>query len=314
MLFWLLRLLRALTVILAVTALAAGITLLLPGDPVLTLLGYESTEAQREELRETLGLNLGYWERFGSILAGLAVGDLGTSFQSGRPVMSEILNRLPATLQLILSAQVLAVVIAVPVALYGAKKQGGAFDRITSGASFLLLALPGFVVGIVLIYGLAVVTKLLPASGYTAFVDDPVQNLRYMVLPVLTLALAEAAVYTRTLRGAAIESLDEPFADAAIIRGASNARLLWRRILRPSLPPLITIVGLNIGVALGGTLLIESLFAVPGIGRLAISAIESRDIPLIQGIAILAAIGVVVMSIVIDLILTRVDPRSRHAH
>ncbi|PRY64309.1 peptide/nickel transport system permease protein [Glaciihabitans tibetensis] len=307
---WLPRAGRSLLVLIVIAALTCQLALLLPGDPALILLGQESTEAQREALRHTLGLDQNGLLRFLSFMGGVVTGDWGTSFTSGRPVLSEILARVPATAELVILSQVVALAIAIPLALHSARNPGGRFDRITSTGTFLLLALPSFVVGVLAIQLFAVQLGWLPASGYTPFAENPLDNLSRMVLPVFTLGVAEGAVYLRALRGSAMESLHSPYAYASIVRGASDPQLLWWRILRPSSSTLIALVGINLAVALGGTLLVESLFAIPGLGRLTVGALGARDLPVIQGVVLFAAVIVVVAGILTDIAVRRVDPRS----
>lgn len=307
---WSPRIGRAVVVLVVVAALTCQLALLLPGDPALLILGNESTEAQREALRSALGLDQGFLTRFLSWTGGVLTGDWGTSFSSGRPVLGEILDRVPATVELVVLSQVVALAVTIPLALHSARNPGGALDRILSTGTFLTLAVPSFVVGVLLIHVFAVWLGWLPASGYTPFLEDPLDNLRRMVLPVLTLGIAEAATYLRTLRGAAVEALRAPFAYASLVRGASDPQLLWRRILRPASPTLTALVGINLAVALGGTLLVESLFAIPGLGRLAVGALGGRDLPMIQGVVLFAAIIVVVFGILTDVAVSRIDPRS----
>jgi peptide/nickel transport system permease protein len=301
---------RSILVLIVIAALTCQLAFVLPGDPALILLGQESTEAQRVELRSALGLDQDFFARFFTWGGGVLTGDWGTSFASNRPVLDEIVARIPATAELVILSQILALAVIVPLALHSAHRVGGALDRIVSSGTFLTLAVPSFVVGVLLIYVFAVLLGWLPASGYTAFAEDPIDNLLHMVLPVLTLGIAEAAVYLRTLRGAAIEALRSPYAYASVVRGASDTRLLWRRILRPSSSTLTALVGINVAVALGGTLLVETLFAIPGLGRYTVAALGSRDLPSIQGVVLFAAIIVVVAGIVSDIVVSALDPRS----
>lgn len=304
------RILRSLGVLLVVAALTCQLAFLMPGDPALILLGQESTEAQRAELRHTLGLDQGFFPRFFDWVGGVLTGDWGTSFTSGRPVLTEILERIPVTLELVLLAQLLALAAIIPLALGSARRVGGRFDRVVSTATFITLAVPSFVVGVILIYLFAVHLGWLPATGYVAFAEDPIQNLRRMILPALTLGISEAAVYTRALRGAAIEAVRAPYAYATMVRGASDRALMWRRILRPSSPTLVAMLGITVATALGGSLLVEQLFALPGLGRLTVGALGARDLPLIQGIVLFAAIVVVAAGILTDIALFLIDRRS----
>ncbi|MDO9395416.1 MAG: ABC transporter permease [Herbiconiux sp.] len=307
---WLPRAGRSLLVLIVIAALTCQLAVILPGDPALVLLGQESTEAQRAALRHTLGLDQNVVMRFVDFVGGVVTGDWGTSFTSGRPVLTEILDRVPATAELVILSQVTALAVAIPLALHSARAVGGRLDRLVSTGTFLLLAVPSFVVGILVIQLLAVQLGWLPASGWTPFEEDPLDNLSHLVLPVLTLGIAEGAVYLRALRGSAIEALRSPYAYASVVRGASDPQLLWWRILRPSSATLMALVGISLAVSLGGTLLVESLFAIPGLGRLTVSALGARDLPVIQGVVLFAAIIVVVFGIITDIAISRIDPRS----
>ncbi|MEV8338218.1 ABC transporter permease [Leucobacter sp. NPDC077196] len=304
------RLLRAIGVLLVIAALTCQLAFLMPGDPALILLGPESTDAQRAELRHTLGLDRGFFPRFLDWMGGVLIGDWGTSFASGRPVLGEILERLPVTVELVLLSQLLALALIIPLALGSARRVNGVFDRVVSTATFVALAIPSFVVGVLLIFVFAVHLGWLPATGYVPFSEHPLENLRRMVLPALTLGIAEAAVYTRALRGAAIEAVRSQFAYATMVRGASDRALLWRRILRPSSPSLVAMLGITVATALGGSLLVEQLFALPGLGRLTVGALGARDLPVIQGVVFFAAIVVVVAGIITDIALALIDRRS----
>lgn len=310
MTFWLPRLGRAIVVLVAVCLLVSQLTALLPGDPALLILGQEATEEQLEALRNQLGLNQGYLERTREWFAGILSGDWGTSFTSRRPVLTEITARIPVTAQLVLSSTIVAALIALPVAMYSARHVDRSFDKVTSTLNFIILATPSFVLGLVLIYLFSVRLGWLPASGFTPFTQDPLRHLSQLVLPVLTLALAEAAVYIRTLRSSFISTLGSTYIDATVLRGASPQRTLWTRALRPSISTTVALVGLNIGAALGGTLIIENLFSIPGLGRLTVSALGSRDLPMIQGTVLFSAIAILVMSLVVDAVVRTIDPRS----
>lgn len=301
---------RSIAVLLVVAAITCQLAFLMPGDPAMLLLGDDSTEAQRAALRHELGLDQGFFSRYFGWLGGIVTGDWGTSYTSQRPVFDEIMSRVPVTAELVILSQLVALAVVVPLALYSARNVGGRFDKIVSTGSFIVIAVPSFVVGVLLIYIFAVQLGWLPATGYVAFADDPLDNLTRMILPVLTLGLGEAAVYTRALRGSAIEAIHSPYAYASTVRGARPARLLWSRILRPSSPTLVAMLGVTIATALGGSLLVENLFALPGLGRLTVGALGSRDLPMIQGVVLFAATIVVIAGIISDIAVSAIDPRS----
>lgn len=302
--------LRAILVLLVVIVAVNHLVALLPGDATMLLLGSDATQEQRAQLRQTLGLDKSELQRLGDWFAGVAHGDWGTSFASGRPVLQEIGSRLPVTLEVVLLGQAVAVILAILIATVSVRHINETADRVLSALSFLMLSVPSFVIGLLLIYVFAVTFDVLPASGYTPFDQDPVKNLTTMIMPALTMGLGEAAVYARTLRGSLIATMSQPYMDAAHARGIAPFKALWTRALRPSSISFVTLVGMNIGIAMGGSLIIENIFGIPGVGRLAITALQGRDIPLLQGIVVFAACAVLVMSILVDVAAYLINPRG----
>lgn len=307
-----LRVARAAAVLVLVALGAAALPHLMPGNPALAALGPTATPEQIDVYNSRIGMGDNVFAVFGSWLSDAVHGDLGRSLLNDVPVTTELANRIPVTLELFLCAQVVALAVAVPVALRSAWKPGGVFDRVATTGAFVALAAPGFVLGLLLIYLGAVQLRVLPATGWVSFTDDPVQNLRHLVLPAVTLGLTEAAVFTRTLRAQLMDTLDQPYIAAARSRGMPVRKLLMRRALRPSSLPLVTLVGLGIGTSLGGSVLVETLFAVPGIGGLVATAVAGRDFPVLQAVIVVSAAGVVVATLAVDLLYRRLDPRIAH--
>ncbi|MET9401119.1 ABC transporter permease [Kitasatospora sp. NPDC002965] len=305
---------RAGAVLLLVTVAALALPHLMPGSPALAALGPTATPEQVAAYEATLGLDenvlTATWRWIGDALHG----DLGHSLSTGAAVTTELADRIPVTLELFVTAQVVALGLALPVALWSAWRPGGTVDRIATAGAFVWLAVPGFVLGLLLIWIAAVQLRILPATGWTPFTEDPLDNLRHLVLPALTLGLTEAAVFTRTLRGQLIDTLDQTYVAAARSRGMGTARLLLRRTLRPSSLPLVTLVGIGIGTSLGGSVLVESLFAVPGVGSLAAGAINGRDFPVVQAVVVVSAVAVVAATFAVDLLYRTIDPRIAHDH
>ncbi|MER7850536.1 ABC transporter permease [Kitasatospora sp. NPDC096077] len=308
------RLARAAAVLLVVVAAAVWLPHLLPGSPAAAALGPTATPEQIAAYESHLGLDQSLPTAAWHWLGNLAHGDLGHSLASGRSVTDELADRVPVTLELFLAGQLVALLLAVPLALASAWRPGGAVDRIATAGAFVWLAVPGFVLGLLLIWLAAVQLRVLPATGWTPFTRDPVQNLRHLVLPALTLGLTEAAVFTRTLRSQLLETLDQTYIAAARGRGMGTVRLLLRRTLRPSSLPLVTLVGIGVGTSLGGSVLVETLFAVPGVGSLASAAIAGRDFPVVQAVVVLGATGVVTATLAVDLLYRALDPRIAHDH
>ncbi|MEV7779894.1 ABC transporter permease [Kitasatospora sp. NPDC088351] len=305
---------RAAAVLLLVTVAALSLPHLMPGSPAVAALGPTATPEQIAAYEAKLGLDenvlTAAWRWLGDALHG----DLGHSLTSGAAVTSELADRIPVTLELFVSAQLVALCLAVPVALLSAWRPGGAVDRIATAGAFVWLAVPGFVLALLLIWITAVQLRILPATGWVPFAEDPVENLRHLVLPALTLGLTEAAVFTRTLRGQLLDTLDQTYVAAARSRGMGTVRLLLRRALRPSSLPLVTLLGIGVGTSLGGSVLVETLFAVPGVGSLASNAIGARDFPVIQAVVVVSALGVVAATLAVDLLYRKLDPRIAHDH
>jgi peptide/nickel transport system permease protein len=306
------RLLYLLPVLLAVTMLTFLISSLLPGDLAYTILADQATPEKVEALRAQMGLDLPIWQRYLIWLWSALQGDLGRSFRTGEMVLTAVLDRLPVSLELMVLAVVLALVIAIPLAILCAVKSGSPLDRFATGLAFGKLSLPPFMVAILLIYLFAVELGWLPATGWVPFAEDPLANLRSMVLPALTLAIAEWPVLMRVLRSDMIATLQEDYIAMAKAKGLRPARILLVHALKPSSLTLVTVAGINIGRLIGGTLIIETIFALPGIGRLLVGAIYARDFIILQGVVLFVAVGFVMVNFIVDMLYAQLDPRIRH--
>jgi peptide/nickel transport system permease protein len=306
------RLLYLLPVLLAVTLLTFLIASLLPGDLAVTLLGDQATPEKVAALRAQMGLDLPIWQRYLLWLWDVLHGDLGRSFRTGETVLAAVSDRLPVSLELMVLAEGAALLIAIPLAILCAVKSGSATDRFLTGLAFGKLSLPPFMVAILLIYLFAVSLNLLPATGWIPFAEDPVANLRSFVLPALTLAIAEWPVLMRVLRSDMIATLQEDYIAMAKAKGLRPARILLVHALKPSSLTLVTVTGINIGRLIGGTVIVESIFALPGIGRLLVGAIYARDFIILQGAVLFVAVGFVVVNFVVDMLYAVLDPRIRH--
>jgi peptide/nickel transport system permease protein len=306
------RLVYLLPVLLAVTLLTFLIASLLPGDLAYTILGDQATPEKVEALRAQMGLDRPIWERYLIWLWSAVQGDLGRSFRTGETVLAAVVDRLPVSLQLMVMAMGLALLIAIPLAILCAVRSGGPLDRFVTGLAFGKLSVPPFMVAILLIYLFAVELGWLPATGWVPFAEDPVANLRSFVLPALTLAIAEWPVLMRVLRSDMIATLQEDYIAMAKAKGLRPARILLVHALKPSSLTLVTVAGINIGRLIGGALIVETIFALPGIGRLLIGAIYARDFIILQGVVLFVAVGFVVVNFVVDLLYAVLDPRIRH--
>ena len=308
------RLLAILPVLLAVSLLTFLIASLLPGDLAYVILGDQATPENVAALRRDMGLDQPLWWRYLSWLGHVLQGDLGRSFRTGQTVLQAVAERIPVSLELMLMAEFIGLLIGVPLAIACAARAGGAFDRFMTGSAFAMLSMPSFLMAILLIYLFAVELRWLPATGYVPFTEEPLSNLRFFVLPALTLALAEWPGIMRVLRSDMIATLQEDYIALAKAKGLKPARILFVHALKPSSLTLVTVTGINIGRLLGGTLIVESIFALPGIGRLLVGAIYTRDLVILQGVVLLVASGFVIVNFIVDMLYAVLDPRIRHGH
>jgi peptide/nickel transport system permease protein len=310
---WLARqLLRLVAVLLCVTLVTFLIVNILPGDVTIVILGTLATPQDIAGLRADLGLDRPMLVRYFDWLGSALTGDLGRSYRNGEPVAQAIADRLPVSLELMVLAQLVALGIAIPVALLSVRKPGGLFDRISASAAFGFLAMPNFMLGILLIYLFSVSFDLLPATGFSPLSDGLWENLESMILPALTLGLIEWTVLMRVLRSDLLTTLKEDFILLARAKGLPPWRVLLQHALRPSSFTLITILGLNIGGLIGGAVIVEQIFALPGVGRLLLGGIFNRDLILVQGTVSFIAAGFVIINFLVDMLYAVLDPRVRH--
>ena len=308
------RLLYLVPVLLAVSLLTFLIASLLPGDLAYVILGDQATPENVAALRHDMGLDQSLWWRYLGWLGHALEGDLGRSFRTGQTVFQAVAERLPVSFELMLFAELIGLAIGVPLAIACAARSGGPFDRFTTSSAFGMLSVPTFLSAILLIYLFAVELHWLPATGYVPFTEDPIGNLRFMMLPALTLALAEWPGIMRVLRSDLIATLQEDYIALAKAKGLTPRRILFVHALKPSSLTLVTIAGINIGRLIGGTLIVETIFALPGLGRLLVGAIYTRDLIILQGVVLLVASGFVVLNFIVDLLYAVLDPRIRHGH
>lgn len=281
-----------------------GLIHLVPGDPAQAMLGESASAADLVDLRTRLGLDQPLVEQYRQFLVGLSRGDLGLSFRYGTPVTDEIVQRLGRSAQLAAAAMVVAVVVAVPLGVVAALFRGRAVDHAAMTASIVGISMPNFWLGPLLALVFAVELGWLPVSGTGSW--------RHLVLPAVTLGSALAAILARMTRASLIDELRELYVVAGRARGLSATRVVVRHALRNSLIPVITILGLQLGAVLTGTIITETIFAWPGVGRLLIQAISFRDYPLVQGCILLIAVTYVGMNLLVDLTYAVLDPRIRY--
>ncbi len=287
-----------------------------PGDPAELLLstgGIAADPVAVKELRVKLGLERPIIDQYLSFLGGLTRGDLGSSLVDDFPVTKEIALRLPRTLELILAGTLLAVIFGMPAGTYAALHRGGLFDRIASGAAAFLLAVPVFVVGTVLVLLLAQMLKLMPAGGYVPLAQDPGKHLTLLALPAIAIAKGLTAVVFRMTRASVLDVLSRDFVRTARAKGLAPARVLLRHVVRNSLTPVVTVLGLHMGTLLGGTVLVEYVFNWPGLSTPLLRAVEARDYPMVVGIVLTISGLFLLINLAMDLIYAALDPRVRAA-
>jgi peptide/nickel transport system permease protein len=276
---------------------------IVPGDPVLQMLGQDARVEDLVQLRHSLGLDQPLGVQYVKYLEGLARGDWGQSMRFSAPVRSIVLARFPATLELSLAALAVCVAIAVSAGVFSARRRGSRADRATSFFTLLGLSVPNFALGPILILVFSIEIGWLPVSGRG--------GISHLILPAATLGAALAAILTRMVRGSMIEELSSDYVRTARAKGISESSVLFRHAFPNALIPVITIVGLQFGSLLAGTIVTETIFSWPGIGRLAVQAISARDYPLLQGCILIIALSYVGVNLLTDLVYAIVDPRVR---
>ena len=310
------RLTRLVLTVLVVTFVTFVGVNVLPGDAINALIPIEGQQDREfvEQVREEWGLNDPMIVRYGRWLGNAVQGDLGDSIVTGQAVTDEITHRLPITLEIMFVAVGFSLLVAVPLGAFTGYREGRRSDRVVSGIAQAGLSLPSFVTGLILIYVFALKLQWFPAVGWNRLSNGIGPNLKTVALPALALAITEIAVYTRVLRSDMIATLKENYILSARAKGLTDRFILFRHGLRPSLLTLVTVVGLNIAALLGGVLVIEYLFAIPGIGKRLFSAIQQRDFMMVQAITMLITVFYVVVNTITDLTYMVVDPRIRRTN
>ena len=296
------RLAALLPTVLGTATLVFALLHLVPGDPVDVMLGESAAPAAREELRGRLGLDRPLAVQYGAYLAAAAQGDLGESIRSGRPVRELVAERLPATALLALVACLVAASIGIPLGALAATHRDSGLDRLALAASLAAVATPSFWLGPMLVLLLSVELGLLPVAGSG--------SAAHLVLPALTLGAGMSGILVRMTRAALLETLSDDYVRTARAKGASPLRILLRHALPNAATPLLSVIGLQLGAVLAGSVVTETIFGWPGLGRLVIEAIQARDYPVVQGAVLVIAITTVLANLAADLAQALVDPRS----
>lgn len=294
-----------------VSLIVFGLVLLVPGDPAITIAGENATQAQIEATRERLGLNDSLLEQYWRWASHAIQGDLGTSMFSNRSVSGAIAERFPATVSLTAIAIVMALLISVPAAIAAATNRGGWLDRFATVGTSVGVAMPNFWLGLLLATALSLHLGLLPATGYVPLDDDPVSWLAHLLLPGFTLGLAAAAELTRQLRSSLIDVFDQDYLRTARAKGLRTTSVIAKHALKNAATPVVTVLGMRISVLLGGTVVVEQIFGIPGLGQLAITAVLQRDLPMVQGVVVVTAVMVMLANLAVDLSYGYLNPKVR---
>jgi peptide/nickel transport system permease protein len=306
------RLLAALPVLAIVSLLSFGIVWIVPGDVAAEMAGPTATAEELARLRERLGLTRPWHEQLVGWYGALLQGDLGESILLRQGVGAAIVERLPVTLSLTFTALAISLVFGTALGVLAAVRAGKAADRAAMGTALIGFSIPDFWLGLVFVYVFAVVLGWLPTGGYVAFTTDPLGWARNMILPAGTLALAQMGLFARMTRAAMLEVLRQDYVRTARAKGMPGWIVVGKHALRNALIPVVTVAGIACGVLLGGAVVIESVFSLPGVGRLIVGAIQRRDYPVIQGGLLLTATIFVVVNLLVDLLYAALDPRIRH--
>jgi peptide/nickel transport system permease protein len=305
------RLAQGVAVLLLITAIVFLVVYLIPGDPAAVVLGHAATPENVARVRHEMGLNKPVAVRYGIWLQHMAEGDLGNSILSKQPVWTLIGRAFPITAYLSLFAMLIAILIAVPTGVLAAMKRNTWVDLVCTTWAFLGVSIPSFWLAIVLVYVFGVELHWVPLQGYIKPQKDLIGSLKTMILPAFTLGVFVSGPLMRYLRSSVLQTLSQDFVLVARAKGLSERRVVAGYVLRNSLIPFVTALGVYLGYLVGGAVIVENVFALPGMGDLAVSAIGNRDIPVIQGVVLVVAVAIVLINIVVDIVHSMLDPRIR---
>ncbi len=307
------RLLTMIPVLLLVSVLVFSLIHLIPGDPAVSILGEEATPQAVAALRAKLGLDQPIPVQYAKWLGSVLRGDLGRSIRSNQPVGEAIAERLPVTIELAILSIAISLSIAIPAGIVAAMRRNSVLDAGSTFVALLGVSLPNFFLAILLILVFGVQLQVLPPFGYQPITQGLGGNLQRMILPAITLGTALAAIVTRMMRSSLLEVLDQDYIRTARAKGLREGRMVQAHALKNALMPVVTIVGLQIGGLLGGAIITESIFVLPGIGRLLVDAIFQRDFPLVQGVVLFVSLAFLFSNFAVDMVYAYLDPRIRYS-
>jgi peptide/nickel transport system permease protein len=305
------RLITTLLVMLGVSFIVFMIIHLVPGDPVRIMLGLQADQAKVEEIRHLMGFDRPILIQYLDWLWRALQGDLGQSFITGQSVSEAVWERFPATMSLALAALLIGLLIALPAGIISALRPNSPIDYVAMFFSQVGVSIPDFWLGIMFILIFSLALGWLPPSGYISPFEDFGEWLRHLIMPAMTIGLITASIITRFVRSAMLESLHQNYVRTAHAKGIPNASVIIRHVLRNAAIPVVTIVGLQMASLLGGIIIVEIIFAWPGLGRLALDAVTRRDYPMVQGAVLLVALTFAVVNVIVDILYAYLDPRIR---
>lgn len=308
------RLLLLIPILLGVSILVFALVHAIPGDISNFMIGTDTriTDEQRERVRASYGLDQPLPVQYAKWMGHVLQGDLGNSFRTRRPITDELSLRLPVTIQLALMAATMAIVAAIPIGVLAAVKRNSRLDYAATVGTLIGISMPNFLLATILVLIFSFKLKWLPPIGYVPFREEPVANLKVMLMPSVSLALPLTAVLMRYTRSAVLEALEHDHVRVARAKGLANRTVMGRHVLRNASIPIITVIGIQFATLLGGTVIIETIFGLPGIGRYIYESISTRDYPVVQGVTLVMAALFVLISLVVDITYAFMDPRLRH--
>lgn len=305
------RFILLLTTILLVSIITFGVFQILPGDPVRTMLGTEADPTQIENMRSELGLNRPLYEQYTDWMKGLLTGELGSSIRFSMPVKDLLFDRLPVTMSLAGLTLLIVLLISLPLGMFAARRQHKLSDVSLSTVTQVGMAIPSFWLGMILILYIGMQFSFFKISGYIPWTQSVTGALSTLVLPALTIAIPQIAVNFRYVRSAILEQIQLDYVRTVRSKGMSEQNVMYKHVLKNSMIPILTVFGLIMAEVVAGTIIVEQVFSLPGVGQLLITAISNRDFPLVQGIVMYITVAVVMINFMVDILYSAVDPRIR---
>lgn len=303
------RLLLLAPVVIGITFFVFFIMRVIPGDIASIILGTDATVEAKEKLTEQFGLNLPWYQQYWNWVSRVLVGDFGHSLRTGQPILPDILSRFKVTLELTIFSAIISWIIAFPLGIVAALRRNTKTDFGVRILSLLGVSVPNFALATLLILVLSLFFSYYPPVGYVGFFEDPLKNFKIMLLPALVLGTGMAGAVMRMTRSSILEVLRQDFIRTIRAKGANERIVIFRHALRNAMIPILTIIGMQIGYLLGGAVIIEKIFSLPGLGQLVLTAINQRDFPVVQGAILFIAIIFVTINLIVDLLYTYLDPR-----